>query len=273
MFPDQDAGLGVAATLRAGLELEEVLAELDGIVVGHGAFIGEAADVVEDLLGGERTIHRVRIGRGVSKARMVAREEAGQDRVGVVEGARAGAAELAAQAIVDGAPEAFDPAFGLGGGRGDPADAHLAEGAADVGERALVAAQLQIEGQRLAGIALEDAVAIGVEGDRTAGVTEQLAQHPQIAVGVFLLAEEGRGHVVRGVVDRAMEDERGPAAFEPVVMAGIELHQQARLACADGGGDGGGADGCGGWAAPRHEASGGPWAGRRAAPAPQPAAR
>jgi len=72
MLPDDDARLGVTAAMGAGEDLEDVLAESHGVVIGHGAFIREAADVIEVLLGGEGPIGGVRVGRGVGKARIVA---------------------------------------------------------------------------------------------------------------------------------------------------------------------------------------------------------
>ena len=47
-----------------------MLAESHGVVIGHGALIREAADVIEVLLGGEGPIGGVRVGRGVGKARI-----------------------------------------------------------------------------------------------------------------------------------------------------------------------------------------------------------
>lgn len=229
MFPDHDAGLGIAAAVRAGEDLEHVLTELHGIVIGHGALVGEAADVIEDLCWDERSICDMGIGGGLRKACIVAREEAGQDGVGLLEGAGPRPAQFTDEAILQGAPEAFDPAFGLRGSGRDPADAQLLEGAADVGERARAAAQLLIERQRLAGRALEDAVAIAVDCDRAALGRHQRAQDPEIAVGIFLVTEEGGRHQVGGVVDGAVEDQARAPAFQPVVVAGIELDEQARL--------------------------------------------
>jgi len=111
MFPDHDPGLGEAAAGRAGEDLEQVLTELHGIVVGHGALVGEAADVVEDLLGRQWAIRGGRVRRSAGKARIVARKESRQDGVGVLERSGPRTAEFADEAILEGASEALDAAF------------------------------------------------------------------------------------------------------------------------------------------------------------------
>lgn len=132
MFSDHDVGLGVAAAMRAGEDLEQVLPEPHGVVVGHGALVGEAADVLEVLVGGQRPVGAVRIGRGMGKARIIAGEEAREDTIGVFEGARAGPTEFADQAILQGPPEPLDASLGLRRGGWDPADAEVLQGAADL---------------------------------------------------------------------------------------------------------------------------------------------
>ena len=51
-----DARLRIAGALGIGEELEVLRAERDGIVIGHRALMGEAADVVELQIGWERAI-------------------------------------------------------------------------------------------------------------------------------------------------------------------------------------------------------------------------
>ena len=140
MFMDHHPGLRVTATLGAGEELDQVFLEADGVVVGDRAFVLEAADVVERHTGRHRAIRGVRIGRGVGKASIVPWEERGEDGVGLGARARVRTAEFTDQAILEGAPEALDAAFGLGGGGRDPADAEFAQGPTELGRELLEAA-------------------------------------------------------------------------------------------------------------------------------------
>jgi hypothetical protein len=142
MFPDHDAGLGEAAAGRAGEDLEEMFAEPHRVVIGDDALVGEAADVVEDLLGRQWAIRGVRIRRSAGKARIVARKESRQDGVGVLERSGPRTAEFADEAILEGAPQALDAAFGLGRGGRDPADAEVRQGTAKLGRGTSEAAQL-----------------------------------------------------------------------------------------------------------------------------------
>lgn len=229
MFSDDDAGLGITAAVRPWQDLEQVRPELDGVVVGDDALVGEAADIVEDLLRSERSIRDVRIGRGVSKACIVAGEETRQDRVGLFEGAGTRAPQFADKPAVEGAPQAFDAAFGLRRRGGDPADAELLQGAAELRWRAVEAAQLLGEGGRMAGIAMEDTVPVAIDRDRTPGLLHYCAQNREVARGVFFVPKERGRHFAGGIVDSATEGKAWSPAFQPVVMAGIELDQQAFL--------------------------------------------
>ncbi len=106
-----DARLRVAGPVGIGQELQVLRAERDGIIIGHRALMGEAADVVELELRRQGPIGRPGLGGGAGKARIVAREEGRQDGVGLVEGAGLGEAEFTDQAILEGAPEALDAAL------------------------------------------------------------------------------------------------------------------------------------------------------------------
>lgn len=229
MFPDQDTGLGITAAVRAGKDLEQVLAELHGIVVGHNALVGEAANIVEDLGRGQGAIRGAWIGGRLGEARIVAGEEARQDRVGLLEGTRPRATQFADESAVEGAPQALDAAFGLRRGGGDPADAELLEGASELRRRTLEAAQLLGECGRMAGIAMEDAVPVAIDCDRAAGVLHHLVQNPEVSHGIFFVPKDRGRHFAGGVVDGATEGQAGPAAFEPVMLAGVELEEEPFL--------------------------------------------
>jgi len=229
MFPDHDVGLGVAAAMRAGEDLEHVLAELHGIVIGHGALVGEAADVLEVLVGGQRPVGAVRIGGCVSEARIVAWEELREDRIRFLQSAGASPAEFAGQAILKGPPEPFDATLGLRRGGRDPADAEVLQSAADLRGRPSEATQLLGESRGLRGIAVEDAVPVAVDRDRAAVCADHVSENPEVPEGLFLLAEEGSGDVVGGIIDGAVEGKPGSSPFQPIMLARIKLDEEAFL--------------------------------------------
>lgn len=229
MFPDHDVGLGVAAPMRAGEDLEQVLPEPHGVVVGHGALVREAADVLEVLIGGQWPVGAVRIGGCVSEARIIAGEEAREDRIRFLQGACASPAEFADQAILKGPPEPFDATLGLRRGGGDPTDAEVLQGAAKLRGRPPEAAQLLGECRRLRGIAVEDPVTVAVDRDRAAVCADHVPENPEVPEGLFLLAEEGSGDFARGIIDGAVEGKPGSPPFQPIMLARIELGKQAFL--------------------------------------------
>lgn len=81
MFADHDPGFRISAALGVGEDLEHVLPQPGGVVVGDDALVGEAADVVEGLRGRQRPIGGARIGRGLREARVVAGQERHKDGV------------------------------------------------------------------------------------------------------------------------------------------------------------------------------------------------
>ena len=76
------------------------------------------------------------------------------------------------------------------------------------------------------GLGLEDAVAVGVQGQRPA-----VTLHPattQVEVGLDRRARvEARPHAAGGVVDQVHQYHRRAAALDPVVDRGVHLHQFA----------------------------------------------
>ena len=225
-----DARLGIAGALSIGEELEVLRAERDGVVIGDGALMGDAADVVEIEGRREGSVGGPRLGGGARKARIVAWEEGLQDGIGLLQSTRPRETELTDKPILEGAPEPLDATLGLRGVSGDPRDAQLAQGAADLGEWARVAAELLVDGEGPgAGVIGDDAVPIAVEGDGDPAGADRLAEHDEVAGGIFLRPEDRRGDLVGRIVDRALEDETGPAPFEPVVVAAIPLEEQAGL--------------------------------------------
>lgn len=167
-------------------------------------------------------------GRGLRKARVIAREVAIQDALGLGEGSSIGQAEFSDEAVLQRAEEALDPAFGLGRRGRDPADAEVVEGASDLrgGHGAL---QLLHEAVGRAALAMKDAVTIGVGGGGDPAAADELAEDAEVAVGIFLEAEDGGEDRARGVIEGGVEDEPGAAIFEPAMPAPVEEDQESGL--------------------------------------------
>ena len=70
-------------------------------------------------------------------------------------------------------------------------------------------------------------MAVPVDGARDPGALDRVAQDREIARGILLLAEDGRDHLPRRVVDGPDQGEAGTAALEPVVPAPVELEEEA----------------------------------------------
>ena len=133
MGVDVDVQPGIAAAARAGMQLEEAAIELDGVVVLDGPVVLEAADAIEVRARRRRAPGRRGVRGRLGKARIVAGEKPVEDLLGLGERAGLGEAQFNHQAILKGAEEALDAAFGLRRVSGDPADAEFPEGPADLG--------------------------------------------------------------------------------------------------------------------------------------------
>ena len=75
----------------------------------------------------------------------------------------------------------------------------------------------------------EDPVAVVVERERAAVMEHDVFEQQEVAVRVFLLAEQRVGRSARRVIDRADEGEGGAAPLEPIVATAIDLEQHAFL--------------------------------------------
>lgn len=222
-FVDLDARLGVAASPGTGEKLHVVGSEGDGIVVAHGAHVLEAEDAVEVALTRPGPIGGCRLGRRLREASIVAGEEAGQEGVRVVLLPDARETQFADQAILEGAADALDAALGLRRGGGDPLDARILQGPPHL--RGLQPArQLLFEGRGPFG-RLEDAVPVGIDRERQAVGRGDLAQEEEVALGIFPEAKDRAQRGAGRIVDGMEEDVGGPAAFQPVVLAAVHLHE------------------------------------------------
>ena len=216
-----DAAAGVGAVVRAGRQLDPAGPEADGVVTGDLARVAAAKDEGElargDAPGGRR------VARGPREAGVQVREKFRQKGIGPLRGGDVAQAQFAAQAILQGAPEAFDAAFGFGRARREVADAEVVEDAAEVGG-VLGAPQLFGEAP-VRVIADEEVDTIAVEGEGSPILSEHLLEDGGVAVqvlgGAEVQGEDGAG----GIIDGAVQGHGGAAGLEPGKGAGVDLDQ------------------------------------------------
>ena len=173
------------------------------------AFVMEAADVVEVF--GSGTPSLFRFARRTTEAAVVVGQKAAQDLVGGVQIGGTGQTQLAGEAILKGAPETFDAAFGLRTLGGDVGDAELLQSAAEL--RGLAATgELFFHGPVIV-VANEDAVAIAVETEGDAEAAQQAAEQAKIAARIFGGEEFGDQNFAGGVVEEAEQGKLRAAIF------------------------------------------------------------
>lgn len=221
---DLDHAAGIGPATSVGEDLELVRAEGHGVVVGDEAPVFEAADRVQIEGPREGTKGRRRLGGEASEALIVARQIGGEEGMGAGQVADADQAQLTDEAVLKGPAQAFDAAFGLGGGGGNPLDAKLGEGTPHLG-RVGLAAELLLQRQRRPFPALEDAVAIGVDGDGNPMCPDDLTKQQEVAGGILVLAEDGPQDRPGGIVDGVEQDQSRSALLEPGVMTAVQLDQ------------------------------------------------
>jgi len=179
----------------------------------------------------QRPVGEARLIRLLSEAGVVASEEAGQEAVCRLDVRDAGEGELDDQTVLEGAPEAFDPALCLGGVGGDGHDAELFQRPAELG-RLPAALQLLVDGPGSRGVVLEDGMAVVVELQRDAVRPQHLSEEEEVALGVLLLAKECCYHLASGVVNGAEEADLGLVWAQPVVEAAVYLQEHSFLGSA-----------------------------------------
>jgi len=115
-------------------------------------------------------------GRLDGAASIEPRQELGpEDLVGLVDRAGPGQRQFLDQPILGGGVEPFDASLGLGAVGEDQLDAQFVEGPAKL--------RLDRLGIVAAVLAPEDAVAVGVEGDRPAVLSQISAEQVEVAIG------------------------------------------------------------------------------------------
>lgn len=224
MHVDAQAGIGPASGTRT--ELEEAPVQLHRVVVLHRAPVLEAADAVEVRRRRAPSGHRM--SRGQGEAGVVAGEKSIEDALRVRQRAGLGKAQLDHEAILEGAEEPLDAAFSLRRPGGDPANAEFVQGAADLGGLG-PASELFAQGQGGAWIAVKDAVAIRVGGGGEAIPADQLAEQEEVAVGLFLEAEDAAEYVSGSIVDGGVKYEAGATVLEPGMVTAVHLDEEAGL--------------------------------------------
>jgi hypothetical protein len=146
---------------------------------------------------------------------LVVDEELAPHRIGGVDVASGGQAQLAAQAMLQHTPEAFDAAFGLRRSRGNEADAELGQRAAEL--RGLALASEFFLDTPVVVIAEKDAAAITVEGGGHAEAAEQTLEQAKITCGGFRGEELCCEDFVGSVVLHTESGETQATAFQPIV--------------------------------------------------------
>jgi len=228
MGVDVDAQPGEAAAARARGELEEAPLQLDGVIVLDRAPVLKAADLLEIRWDRGGAPRRLRMCGGVGEARIVAGEKAGEHAGCLDKRAGLREAEFDHETILESAEETLDPTFCLRGVGADPLDAQFAEGAADL-SLARGPAELVVKAERDVGIRAKDAMTISIYRGGDTVAAEEVAEEEEVAVGIFLEAEDGPQHAPRRVIDRREEHEAGATVLEPKMMTAIELDEEARL--------------------------------------------
>lgn len=228
MGMDVDAGARIAGALRGRTELQDAAIERHGVIVLDGARVFERTDPVEVEGGGRWAPGGLGLRGGVRETGVVAGEKALEDALGLRACASLGEAQFGDEPILEGAKEALNAALRLGGAGADPADAELVEGAADLGGGG---AAVELLGQREghARIAVKDAVAIRVGGQRPAIAADELAQEQQVAVRIFLVAEDAAKDATGRIVEGGVQHQARPALFEPGMVTAVHLDEEPRV--------------------------------------------
>jgi hypothetical protein len=227
VLADQDAAAGVAAAARSRREIDEQAAEADGVVVGHGGFVGEGDELI--ALGGidfaeGRTGELWPLGEAGVEAIKV---DGLQPDVGLIELGDVRQGHLGDEAILEGSTLALDATLPLWGEGGDGFRAQFLKDPSDVSREA-DAGQLFLMAPVVI-VAEESAVAVLIDGRGDSVPPQDHIQESQIADGILLgpeqSAQDGPGRVVCG-----MEKARsGPLGTEPEVRTAVPLHEESDL--------------------------------------------
>jgi hypothetical protein len=178
-----DGFASVSALAGQGRQGDGECAQGEGVIGADDALVtqAEAASEIEAARQGAEVGHG--FGGGARETLVVVEAEPGQYGVGLLQGGGMNQAEFADQAVLTGAPDAFDAALGLGRVGGDLLDAEFVERASELRGRLLAR---QLFGPGPVGIvAREDTVTIAVEAERDAVGGDHGVQDAQVADSIF----------------------------------------------------------------------------------------
>src|SRR3954464_15956030 len=173
---DVDFGSSKAEALALLRDLKALALPLDDVVVADYMGMDKAANAVQIF--GRGTPCGLHFAGSVGEAAVVVGEEQAEHGIAGVQIASLSQAQLAAQTILEYAPETFDAAFGLEGSSGDEGDAELLQGASELG--GLTVSGGAVWHRPEVGVAHEVAPVIAIEGEWDPLDARQLARHVQI---------------------------------------------------------------------------------------------
>jgi len=217
-FIELHFGPGEGEAFWLGRDLEAATVPLHHVVIADGAFVDEATYPIQVL--GSGTPCFFSFAWCATEAPVVIRKESAEDFVGRFQIANPGQPQFAGEAILKGAPEAFDAAFGLRRVGSNVGDAELLESATELG-RLPFPCELFFDGPVIV-VADEHAVTISVKAERDATAAQQAAEQAKITAGIFCGEEFGGADFASSVVEEAQQGELRSALFEPVMEAGVE---------------------------------------------------
>src|SRR5215472_13754927 len=199
--------------------LVEAVLEAHRVVVGHDALVLHAQDRGQVVARAQGPVGIDRLRRRHREAAVELRDQpALRQGVGLRPRRDVGQPQLLDPAVLGRLEEALHPALGLGAAGQDQLDAQLLQGAAELRQRAGIAAAPVL--------VLEDAVAVGVQGQRPAVAPQPAAEQVEVGLDRLAFVEPGQ-HAAGGVVDHVHQYHRLAAALGPVVDRGVHLHQLA----------------------------------------------
>jgi hypothetical protein len=147
-------------------------------------------------------------------------QKAGEHNIGLLERSGLSKTKFADQAVLTSTPGALDAALGLRRIRRDLLDAEFCKSVSELSGR-LLSGELFGKGP-VSIVALKDGVAVVVKTERDSMGGDHGVQGAKITDGIFgFELEVSRQDLAGSVVLKTDEGERGAAAFEPIVTAGI----------------------------------------------------
>lgn len=226
-FVHFDGELRVTAAVWSREDLQTTGADSDRVIVAYAPLVLEAEDGVRIEPSGPGSVGRLGVRGRAREARVVAREEAGEERVRALPIRNPRQAQFGDEAVLEGTEAILNAAFGLGAVGRNPADADFGECAAHLRAQRL-AGELLGERRGCALVAMKDAMPVAVGRERQAVSTGHGFEEAEVAVSVLRVAKLASDHRPGGIIHPGEERQPGTAPFQPVVCAAIDLQQHPR---------------------------------------------